>query len=151
MEELDKLFEKRKFLAEAVSDYTREQHWLNSFDKFTLASLRYDNCCKYSPIGEYRCYKHVKIKRGFLGDLIAVDVGLAHEVDELIHKHGISTVGCCCGHGKMNAFIQVADQSVQKMHELGYKQLPVDEYGNGVNCFEPKTYLPIIKPKGKTQ
>ena len=150
MDELKSLFEKRKFLAEAITDYTREQPWLNGFDMWTLASLRYDNCCQYSPIGEYRCYQKIHVDDGYIGDIIAVDVCLVHEVKSL-HRHGVKTVGCCCGHGKMNAFIQVADQSVQKMHELGYKQLPVDEYGNGVNCFEPKTYLPIIKPEGKTQ
>ncbi len=32
-------------------------------------------------------------------------------------------------------------ESVKKMHELGYKQIPVDKHGNGENCFLPKTFF----------
>ena len=46
-------------------------------------------------------------------------------------------------------YIQVTSKDVQKMHELGYKQMPVDEYGNGQWCFVPKTYLPVFKTAGQ--
>jgi len=137
----------RLFLARAVRDYLLTQDWLNSFDKLTLASLRYDYVCRESRIGEYRCYSYM-VKSD--GKIISVDTSIRPEI-EVLDENGIRTIGCCCGHGVMQPYIQVAPEYVQKMHELGYEELPVDEHGNGKWCFKPKTYLPFIgenKEKG---
>ena len=88
-------------------------------------------CCA-STIGDYKC--SVQTKRGF-----CCDICLEKEIDDL-WDNGVRTVGSCCGHGVAPPFIQVLDdESVQKMHELGYVQLPVDKHGNGKNCFSPKS------------
>ena len=63
-------------------------------------------------------------------------------------KKGVVTIGSCCGHGRKQGFIQVAPQYVQKMHDLGYKQLPVDKNGFGQWCFKPKTFL--LEPVSKS-
>ena len=54
---------------------------------------------------------------------------------------GINTIGSCCGHGIADPYIQVGEESVQKMHDMGYQLRPRDENGNGINCFIPKTKL----------
>lgn len=137
----------RQFLARAVRDYLQTQNWLNSFDKLTLASLRYDYVCRESRIGEYRCYSYL-VKSD--GEIIAVDTFLRPEI-QMLDENGIRTIGCCCGHSVKQPYIQVAPECVKKMHEHGYEELPVDEQGNGKWCFKPKTYLPFIdenKEKG---
>lgn len=131
------------YLAETVTDYIRENDYLNGRDMRTLAQLRDAAVCVDSPIGEYKCYVPLIESRGPGNEpnVISVDTCLQHEIYELRHEHNVNTIGCCCGHGRKQAYIQVSPQSVQKMHELGYEQLPELEDGQGKWCFKPKTYF----------
>ncbi len=128
-------------LAETITDFIRSSNWLNTRDKRTLAQLRDAAVCVDSPIGEYRCYVKIYFSPQSQKNPIAVDTCLQHEIHELIFKHNVTTIGCCCGHGRKEAYIQVSPQSVQKMHELGYEPLPESEDGQGKWCFKPKTYF----------
>lgn len=104
---------------------------------------KYEKICKYSPIGDYKCY--VAIDANLKNETkICIDRCLETEVSDLINNKGIETIGCCCGHGILEAYIQVSDKSVERMIELGYKKIPLDEHGNGKNCFKPKTIFRII-------
>ena len=131
------------YLAESVTDYIRENDYLNERDMRTLAQLRDSVVCVDSPIGEYKCYVELIESRGAGNEptIICVDTCLQHEIYELRHKHNVNTIGCCCGHGRKQGYIQVSPQSVQKMHELGYKQMPEQSDGQGKWCFKPQTYL----------
>ena len=44
--------------------------------------------------------------------------------DEVIHlwEIGISTTGCCCGHGVLEPYIGVVDGDIEKMKNMGYKK-----------------------------
>lgn len=127
-------------LAETVTDFIRSSNWLNTRDQRTLAQLRDTAVCVDSPIGEYRCQVEIHFSPQSGRKPICVDTCLQHEIHELIFKHNVNTIGCCCGHGRKQAYIQVSPQSVQKMHELGYEPLP-EEDGQGKWCFKPKTYF----------
>lgn len=54
---------------------------------------------------------------------ICVDVCLALEVSQL-WREGITTTGCCCGHGKSGnaglAYIGVVPDDIPRMKALGY-------------------------------
>lgn len=103
---------------------------------FELADImdekNYIDCSKIK-FGSYDCYKETKL--GF-----SVDKCLIEEIDSL-NDIGINTIGCCCGHAKSRGYIQVTPSHCDKMIELGYEQLSLDEYGNGEWCFKPKTFL----------
>ena len=104
---------------------------------------RYEKICKYSPIGDYKCY--VTIDVNLKNETkICIDKCLKDEVSDLINNKGVETIGCCCGHGILDAYIQVSDKSVERMIELGYKKIPLDEHGNEKNCFKPKTIFRVI-------
>lgn len=90
--------------------------------------------CRHIDFGSYNCYEETKY--GF-----SVDGCLVGEINHL-NNNGINTVGCCCGHGKAQGYIQVSPEFVQAMLAAGYEQLPLDNYGNGLWCFRPKTHLP---------
>lgn len=81
--------------------------------------------------------------------LVFIDNCLYDEICELQYKYHIGIIGCCCGREMSEmiseSFIQVSDEFVPKMYELGYKQRPIDEYGHGINCFYPKTTLNVFK------
>ena len=128
---------------EIICDLLEESERLN-FNKNMIEALckaRYETMCKHSPIQAYKC--QVEIHFSSLTGLnpICVDTCLQAEIHDLIRKHKIWTIGSCCGHGTHRPYLQVNDHSVPKMLELGYEQLPVDKYGNGKNCFKPKTIL----------
>lgn len=128
-------------LAETITDYINSQKWLSERDMRTLAHLRNDAVCAGSPIGEYRCQVEIMFSPQSGREPICVDTCLQHEIHELIFKHNVNTIGCCCGHGRKQAYIQVSPQSVQKMHDLGYEPLPEEADGQGKWCFKPKTYF----------
>lgn len=136
------MWNEQLFLAETITDYIRTQDFLNERDMRTLAHLRNDAVCVDSPIGEYRCYVEIHHSPQSGIDSLCVDTCLQHEICEL-WKRGVTTIGCCCGHGRKQAYVQVTPQSVQKMHELGYEPLQETEDGQGKWCFKPKTYLPF--------
>ncbi|MBP5461208.1 MAG: hypothetical protein J6Y20_03690 [Lachnospiraceae bacterium] len=131
------------YLAEKVTDYIRENDYLSGRDMRTLAQLRESAVCTDSPIGGYKCYVEIVESRGpgHEPTVICVDTCLQHEIYELRKIHNVNTIGCCCGHGRKQAYIQVSPQFVQKMHELGYEQLPEQEDGQGKWCFKPKTFF----------
>lgn len=90
--------------------------------------------CKNVRFGNYDCYEETLAG-------VPVDGCLVGEINSLNNK-GIITIGCCCGHGKKQGFIQVTPTHVNKMLEFGYEKRPIDENLNGGYCFKPKTILP---------
>lgn len=71
---------------------------------------------------------------------VAIDKCLLPEILKL-WEMGIKTTGCCCGHGKEEAFIGVLPEYIPRMKELGYRVhcnscRPDDE-----DSFVPKTEL----------
>lgn len=99
-----------------------------------LRELQSELICKKVGFGTYECCEDTK--HGF-----AVDSCLFVEVNKLVEQ-GVKTIGCCCGHEKKEAYIQVAPEYIESMKKLDYEQLPLDEAGNGQWCFKPKTVLP---------
>ena len=129
--------------AEFICDLIAEKEKLNFNENMVkaLCKARYETMCIHSPIGEHKCNVKIQFMPQSHQEPICVDTCLQNEIQDLIRKHGVWTVGSCCGHGVKQGFIQVADNSFAKMLELGYKPLPIDENGNGKNCFVPKTRL----------
>lgn len=74
---------------------------------------------------------------------ICVDKCISNEIIGL-WKCEITTVGCCCGHNEVPAYIQVAEKDKSKMLEIGYQiQGGID--GCDDTCFIPKTkYMKTI-------
>lgn len=92
---------------------------------------------------EIQCYEHCcSLKLPYKENAWAsVDKCLANEIVELWYIHNVKTLGCCCGHDKLQGYVQVEPQYCEKMIELGYEQLPLDKNGNGLWCFKPKSKL----------
>jgi hypothetical protein len=88
--------------------------------------------CGNVHFGTYECYEEIKELN------ICVDKCLVDEI-KMLNSKGIKTIGCCCGHGIKQGFIQVAPEYITNMDKLGYEQLKIDEYGNGFWCFKPKS------------
>lgn len=71
---------------------------------------------------------------------ITMDACISNEIKSL-WKKGIRTMGCCCGHGRKLGFIQVVDDDIQKMMELGYQNyIYPDNFGEKYrkDAFIPK-------------
>lgn len=102
--------------------------------------------CRHIDFGSYNCYEETKY--GF-----SVDGCLVGEINHL-NNNGINTVGCCCGHGRQEGYVQVAPEWIPKMIELGYEQTSPED-GNRYWCFKPKTSLPkpstVLAPVDKSQ
>ncbi|MEZ2446078.1 hypothetical protein AB6805_30390 [Chitinophaga sp. RCC_12] len=49
-----------------------------------------------------------------------LDQCIAEEV-MLLWQLGITTTGCCCGHGSAPPFIGVADEDIPRMKAMGYQ------------------------------
>lgn len=49
----------------------------------------------------------------------------------------------------MQAYIQVAPESVDKMIALEYELIPLEPNGDGPNCFVPKSVLPVLAKRKK--
>ena len=81
----------------------------------------------------YDCEGNIKINQN-----ISIDKCLVNEIKYLWYND-IFTIGCCCGHNKQDGYIQVVDEDVQKMKNLGYKVKYNNIYPNSENCFIPKT------------
>lgn len=137
--------------AEIISDILAEADKINFSEtaKAALCKARYETQCKHSPIGEYKCYVKLYFSPQSGRKPICVDTCLQAEINDLIRKHKINTVGCCCGHGIKQAYIQVSDESVNKMIALGYKLIPLEPNGDGPNCFVPKSVLPVLTKRTK--
>lgn len=65
-------------------------------------------------------YKQARLKEG-LSDKICIDPCIIEEIQEL-WKLGIETHGCCCGHNKVESFVNVHEKDIYKMIKLGYIQ-----------------------------
>ena len=127
--------------AEIISDLISKGN-LSDIETEALCKARYETMCKHSPIQIYKCQVPIMFLPLSEMKTIYVDTCLQAEITDLIRNHKIWTVGCCCGHGIEQAYIQVSETSVPRMIDLGYEKLPLDKYGNGKNCFKPKTILP---------
>jgi len=101
-----------------------------------ILELMAQSFCRKTKYGSYECYE--KAKNG-----ADVDGCLVGEINKL-NNAGITTIGCCCGHGKRQGFIQVSQDCTDKMLDMDYVQIKIDDYGNGKWCFIPKTKLPSI-------
>ena len=136
--------------AEFICDLIAEKENLNFNDNMVtaLCKARYETMCIHSPIGEHKCNVKINFMPQSGQEPICVDTCLQNEIQDLIRKYKIWTIGSCCGHGVKQGFIQVAENCVEKMLELGYKPLPIDGFGNGKNCFVPKTrlYIEVVCP-----
>lgn len=91
--------------------------------------------CKSIETGSHKCNEVTEF--GFCADKCLID-----ELSRL-RESGVETIGSCCGHDRLQGYIQVRPEHCEKMTELGYEQLPIDEFGNGHWCFKPKTLLPF--------
>lgn len=67
-------------------------------------------------------YRDKRVAAG-LSDCISIDRCILDEIKHL-WSLGIHTRGCCCGHNKVSGMINVADESIGIMFELGYKEYP---------------------------
>lgn len=67
---------------------------------------------------------------------ICIDACLALEVSGL-WKKGITTTGCCCGHGKASAYIGVVPQDIELMKALGYSVLDNPSRPGDEDTFSP--------------
>jgi hypothetical protein len=90
--------------------------------------------CRRVGYGTYLCYEQTH--QG-----VEVDGCLVGEINRL-NNEGIKTIGCCCGHGRQQGYIQVAPDNVEEMLKRKYQQIEIDDHGNGEWCFVPKTSLP---------
>lgn len=79
--------------------------------------------CLMTDIGSYDCYESSIY--GF-----NIDACLLSEVEDL-NNLGTKTIGSCCGHNKLQGYIQVAPEYVDSMLSRGYEQLSLDKYGRG--------------------
>ena len=72
---------------------------------------------------------------------VYVDECLSTEI-EILWSQGIKTTGCCCGHGCNLGYIQVTDECIGMMEELGYQHyLYIDKINDGtrMDAFIPQT------------
>ena len=95
------------------------------------------NCCN---IQTYECeelvdipehmsdYKQARIVSGLSGK-ICIDKCILNEI-KFLWKSGIKTYGCCCGHSKNVAWVNIKEEDFNKMKKLGYRK-----YINEVNDF----------------
>ena len=112
--------------------------------------------CADIPFQTYECCYHITLpwlcKHPWEDDskkepmTVTIDKCLLPEILKL-WEMGIKTTGCCCGHGKIEPFIGVDFDDIQKMKDLGYKVhynqcRPDDE-----DSFIPKTVLSYEKAK----
>lgn len=73
---------------------------------------------------------------------IPVDACLADEIENL-WKNGIRTRGCCCGHGVWLGFIEVVEEDIPKMEQMGYVHYIYEKEFGGkerLDAFIPKSY-----------
>jgi len=73
----------------------------------------------YYPV--MREYRANRAKAGLPENGITVDRCLANEIIEL-WEAGVRTFGCCCGHNRSQAFINVGEEDFQKALALGYEK-----------------------------
>lgn len=91
----------------------------------------------YPPVELLKCNSCDEYKSS-----VVVDKCLSDEIERLWSK-GVKTTGCCCGHGINLGFIEVRDECIEIMEQLGYVHYIYPEKFGGVerkDAFIPKTY-----------
>lgn len=71
---------------------------------------------------------------------VCVDVCLSLEVTKL-WQQGITTTGCCCGHGSHDPYIGVIEADIPRMKSLGYVVAPNPMRPGDEDSFVPMTDL----------
>ncbi|MFS0489911.1 hypothetical protein [Leadbetterella byssophila] len=61
-----------------------------------------------------------RLKNG-LTSTVTIDTCIVEEI-EYLWSLGIVTLGCCCGHNKTQSMVNVADENIQDMLDMGYIQ-----------------------------
>ena len=64
-------------------------------------------------------------------EVVSIDICISNEIEDLWNR-GIKTTGCCCGHGRELGFIEVDEENIKDMEELGYMHYIYDEKFGGV-------------------
>ena len=85
--------------------------WKNEIERFKRAKAL------ELPFNEER---DRRLKDG-LTYTVAVDTCIIDEIKHL-WSLGIVTLGCCCGHNKIQSMVNVADRNIQQMLDMGYVQ-----------------------------
>ena len=98
--------------------------------------------CKTKTICPPKNFITYNLDKSRYKEAISVDACLADEI-EFLWRKGIRTAGCCCGHGIWLGFIEVFEEDIPKMEQMGYVHyIYGDEFG-GVerkDAFIPKSY-----------
>lgn len=112
--------------------------------------------CANIPFQTYECCYHIilpwKCKFPWEDDndkevtTVSIDKCLLPEILTL-WEQGIKTTGCCCGHGKQDAFIGVDFDDIQKMKDLGYEVCHNPCRPDDEDSFIPKTIMKYDKTK----
>ena len=111
--------------------------------------LQKDIKCKDVNYGSYLCAYTIYLPWSCNSDAndaqvepkcVAIDKCLLPEIISL-WEMGIKTTGCCCGHGRHEAYIGVEFDDIQKMKDLGYKVHHNSLRPNDEDSFVPKTKL----------
>lgn len=75
------------------------------------------------PIPEHMSqYRENREAEGLSGT-VGIDLCILPEI-QYLWSLGIHTRGCCCGHNNTSGMVNVADESIGKMFELGYEEYP---------------------------
>lgn len=61
--------------------------------------------------------------------IVTIDTCIATEIGYLWHQD-VVTLNSCCGHQKMSPSVVVAEESVGKMHQLGYQLYTDKRFAN---------------------
>lgn len=70
-------------------------------------------------------YRQNRMAAGLSGDGIPIDRCCVPEI-KFLWSRGIHTRGCCCGHNKVPPMVNVAEESILGMIELGYETCHTD-------------------------
>lgn len=62
---------------------------------------------------------------------VSVDPCIVEAIKQL-WSLGIETTGCCCGHNRQRAIVNVHPRHYERMFELGYEQRPVERVNGAV-------------------
>jgi len=81
-------------------------------------------------------YRDNRVNAG-LSSKISIDPCIYNEICEL-WKLEIITYGSCCGHNKRESFVNVADENISQMLEMGYIQNHHDK--NRKDTFRLKSF-----------
>lgn len=98
--------------------------------------------CTTTKIGDYSGTVCLKPPNWSSKDVVAIDACIVDEILSL-WSLGVITLGSCCGHNQLDGMINVSDESIGKMLELGYETYP-----NPVHSLYGKEYTFYTKTVG---